>query len=93
MLLQANGETAEYLYRKLPPEVIKAHTQEDSHELDRLQEYGIHFKCSIDIATKTLQTLAISFLNLSQDNTDDQQTIMELILDGVLKEIICDEGD
>ncbi|MBU3875981.1 TetR/AcrR family transcriptional regulator [Faecalicatena sp. AGMB00832] len=93
MLKQADSETAEYLYRKLPPEVIAAHTKDDSHELDQLQKYGVHFKCGIDIATKTLQTLAISFLNLQQDTAADQQTIMGIILDGVLKELISDESD
>lgn len=93
MLKQTDGETAEYLYRKLPPEVIEAHTQDDSRELTKLQEYGVHFTCGIEIAAKTLQTLAISFLNLQQENADDQQTIMEIILDGVLKEIISDESN
>ena len=93
MLRQADSETAEYLYRKLPPEVIAAHTQDDSHELTKLLEYGIHFTCGIEIATKTLQTLAVSFLNLQQDSTEERQTIMGIILDGVLKEIISDESN
>ena len=42
---------------------------------------------------ETLQTLAISFLNLQQDNDGDQQTVMKIILDVVLKEIISDESD
>lgn len=91
LLKQVNNETAEYLYRKLPPEVIEAHTQEDSHELIKLQEYGVHFTCGINVAAKTLQTLAISFLNLQQDQTADQQVIMKIILEGVLKEIVSDE--
>lgn len=93
MLKQADSETAEYLYRKLPNEVIEAHTKDDSHELTRLQEFGIHFNCGIEIATKTLQTLAISFLNLQQDSPADQQTIMGIMLDGVLKEIISEKCD
>ncbi len=93
MLKQADNETAEYLFRKLPREVLEAHSKDDSLEIIKLQEYGIHFNCSIDIATKILQTLAISFLNLQKDNTDDQQVIMEVILDGVLKEIICEESN
>ena len=93
MLSQTNSEIAEYLFRKLPPEVIEAHTRDDSHELIKLQEYGVHFTCGIEIATKTLQTLAISFLSLQQEQTDDQQTIMGIILDGVLKEIVSDESN
>lgn len=93
MLQQADGETAEYLYRKLPPEVIAAHSQDDSHELVQLQAYGIHFQCGIEIATQTLQTLAIAFLNLQQEQAPQQRIVMELILDGVLKEIVSDERD
>lgn len=93
MLNHADSETADYLYRKLPSEVIEAHTKDDSYELIKLQEYGIHFKCGTEIATKILQTLAISFLNLKQDSSAAQQAIMEIILDGVLKEIINDESD
>ena len=92
LLKQVNSETAEYLYRKLPPEVIAAHTQDDSHELSKLQEYGVHFTCGIDIATKILQMLAVSFLNLQQDDKVDQQMIMGIMLDGVLKEIVSDES-
>ena len=93
MLKQADGETAEHLYRKLPREVIEAHTKDDSCELIRLQEYGVHFTCGIETAAKTLQTLAVSFLNLQQDDSSDQQAVMRIILDGVLKEIISDESD
>lgn len=93
MLKKADRETADSLYRKLPPEVIAAHTEDDSGELLRLQEYGVHFTCGLEIATKTLQTLAIGFLTLQQDEAADQQTVMALILDGVLKEIIQDEAD
>lgn len=93
MLGQANGETAEYLYRKLPPEVIAAHTRDDGRELERLREYGVRFRCGVELATKTLQTLAIGFLNLQQDDAADRQAVMGIMLDGVLKEIVCDECD
>ena len=92
MLKQADSQTAEYLYRKLPPEVIEAHTQDDSHELTKLEAYGVHFTCGIEIATKTLQTLAVSFLNLQKDTAAPAQTVMEIILDGVFKEIVSDES-
>ena len=93
MLKQVNSETAEYLYRKLPPEVIQAHTRDDGYELTKLEEYGVHFTCSIEIAAKTLQTLAVSFLNLQQDHTADRQAVMGIILDGVFREMISDESN
>lgn len=93
MLMQTDNETVEYLYRKLPQEVIDAHTQEDRHELESLEKYGVHFKCDMEVATKTLQVLAISFLNFQNDKTATQNTVMELMLDGVLNEIVGDEND
>lgn len=93
MLKQADGEVAEYLYRKLPPEVIAAHTREDSQELMKLKEYGITFTCDLELATKVLQTLAISFLNLQQEDADSQSAVMNMMLDGVLKEMIGDAYD
>ena len=56
MLKQADSETAEYLFRKLPREVIEAHSRDDSLEIIKLQEYGIHFNCSIDIAAITFDS-------------------------------------
>ena len=93
MLKLADGETADYLYRKLPPEVIAAHVKDDSHELEKLHEYGVNFKCGIELATKTLQTVAISFLNLQGIDRADQAAVMGIILDGVLKEIVSDGND
>ncbi|MBC2870489.1 TetR/AcrR family transcriptional regulator [Bittarella massiliensis] len=91
MLRRADGETADYLYRKLPPEAIEAHTQDDRRELAKLEEFGIRFACGPEIATKALQTLAVAFLNLQQEEADSRQAVMEIILDGVLKELIVDE--
>lgn len=93
MLRKVNSETTDYLYRKLPSEVIEAHTKDDNQELIRLEKYGVKFKCSIEIAAKTLQTLAISFFTLSQNNADDKSIVMEIILNGVLKEIVSEEND
>lgn len=92
MLKKADSETADYLYRKLPREVIEAHTKDDSYELIQLEQYGIKFKCGIEIATTTLQTLAISFLSLGQ-NDDANISVMEIMLNGILKEIVSDYND
>ncbi len=90
MLRQNDSEIADYLYRKLPPEVLLEHTKEDSNEVAKLQEYGINFKCGIETATKVLQTLAVSILTLKKDNADNS-AVISILLDGVLKEIVSDE--
>jgi AcrR family transcriptional regulator len=90
LLGKLDGETAEYLFRKLPEDVLTAHTRDDGEELQRLQKYGIHFTCDISIAAKTLQTISLGLFNLSSEDEDVRQTIMNLILDGIVKEIVCD---
>lgn len=88
MLKTADSETADYLYRKLPREIIESHTRDDSRELKKLQEYGVSFKCSIELATKTLQTIAVCLLSLQNHDQSDKSAIIDIILDGILKEIV-----
>ncbi len=95
LLLQNHSETAEYLYRKLPPEVLAAHTRDDSLAIEKLQEYGIRFKCDIETATKILQTVVVSILSLPKDTGHDSNNsaVINLMLDGILKEIVNHEKD
>lgn len=91
MLQQTDNETIDYLYRKLPSETIESHTKDDSQELLRLSKYGVTFKCDINIAAKTLQVIAVCFLNLRKNGETDYSAVMEIILDGAIKEIVNDE--
>lgn len=91
MLRLVNGETADYLFRKLPKEVIEAHTLDDKKELLKLQEYGIYFTCDIDLASRVLQTLVLAFLDLKEDDKSIREGIISIILNGVINEIVSDE--
>ena len=88
LLVQAVGETADYLYRKLPKEIYEAHTLDDIHSLVKLQEYGISFKCEIKLATKILQVIAMALLDLQQIDTTERAAVTSIILDGVINEIV-----
>lgn len=90
LLRQADGETADYLFRKLPKEVLEAHTRDDKSELLMLQQYGIRFTCDLDLATKVLQTLALTFLSLKEENKAVRDGVMNIMLDGILNEIVSD---
>ena len=78
MLKQADSETAEYLFRKLPREVIEAHSRDDSLEIIKLQEMVSILIAVLILQNKILQTLAISFFKSTKDTAEDQQVIMEL---------------
>lgn len=88
LIQKLDKDTLDYLFRKLPREVVEAHTRDDAGELMKLRKYGIHFSCSISAATKIMQTLALSFFNLSQEDRKTRIKVMNIILDGVLKEIV-----
>ncbi len=88
MFLMMDRESTEQLYRKLPPNVIEDHTKEDEEMLYLLEKYGICFKYNTNLAASILQTLALSFLNLQHDKNDHTEKIMDIMLDGVINELI-----
>lgn len=83
-----DSDTTDYLFRKLPKEVIEAHTKDDSTELLKLEQYGVRFTCDISVVTKILQMFAVNFINLSQEEEKTRTKIINIMLDGVLKEIV-----
>ena len=91
LIQNIDNETTNYLFRKLPKDIIEEHTKDDGNELLKLQKYGVHFKCDIQIAAKIMQTLAMSFFALHGEDEDTRITIMSTMLDGVLNEIVSDE--
>ncbi len=93
MLLQNTGETTDYLFRKLPKEVIEAHTREDGNELLRLQKYGVRFRYGIEVTAKVLQALALSFFQLESEKNDSNHKVFEIMVNGIVNEIVGDEND
>jgi len=91
LIQNMDNETTNYLFRKLPKDIIEEHTKDDGNELLKLQKYGVRFKCDIQIAAKIMQTLAMSFFALHGEDEDTRITIMSTMLDGVLNEIVSDE--
>ncbi len=80
-----DGETIEQLYRKLPPEMIAAHTQEDRNSLALLEEYGVHCKVDSQVAVTLLQALTPTFLQLYQAKNEEA---MDILLRGIISEIV-----
>ncbi len=80
MLKQVDNETAEHLYRKLPPEVLAAHTRDDSHELIKLEEYGIHLHVGSTSQQKNSADSCCQSAEPAAGSDRDRQIIMEIIL-------------
>ncbi len=88
MLMMVDRELTEHLYRKLPPEVVQAHTKEDAQALLLLGEYGVRFKCEINLAASTMQVLALALLNLWHENGKNARGVIEIMLSGVVNELV-----
>ena len=91
LIRKLDDETTDYLFRKLPKEVVEAHTRDDGEELSKLQKYGIYFTCDIPTAAKIMQIVALSFFNLAHEDEVTRTAIINILLDGVLKEIVRNE--
>jgi len=93
LIMKIDSETTDYLIRKLPKEIIEAHTRDDEAALLKLTEYGVNFICGIPMTAKIFQVLSLSFLNVMQEDKAARISIMNIILDGVLKEIVGETHD
>lgn len=93
LLSLQNGETTDYLFRKLPQEVMAAHTREDEKELEKLQEYGVRFKCGTELATQVFQALVITFFNLQNEKNADAMAVMEILIKGAVNELVGEDHD
>ncbi|MDR1962015.1 MAG: TetR/AcrR family transcriptional regulator [Gracilibacteraceae bacterium] len=93
MLRQTNRVEMDYLYRKLPREIIEAHIKDDKQNLVKLQEYGVRFKCDLELAAKALQAAAIAVITLEREDDADGRAVTDIILDGVIRGIVRDEND
>lgn len=93
LLSQQTGETTDYLFRKLPSELMEAHTREDEKEIEKLQEYGVRFKCKIELAVRVFQALVITFLNLQNEKSTDAMAVMEILVKGAVNETVGEDHD
>ncbi|KPU44438.1 DNA-binding transcriptional repressor AcrR [Oxobacter pfennigii] len=93
LIRKIDRDTTEYLFRKLPKEVVEAHTLDDLIQIKNFENYGVSFTCGIEIAAKILQILALGFINLNQENEAVRIEVMNTVLNGVLKEIVGDKND
>ncbi len=93
LIQKMDTETTEYLFRKLPKEMIESHTNDDSQELLKLEKYGIRFTCDITVASKTMQTLALNFFALTKEDENVRLAVLDIMLDGIIEKIVAEGFD
>lgn len=90
ILSQIDNATVEYLKRKLPKEISERYTQTGFSVVQNLYQYGIQFKCSAKIASVTFQAVYSCWLSLQDTDSDTQKPAIDIILKGVINEIVLD---
>jgi len=90
-IMQLDSETTDYLFRKLPPEVLEAHFQHDTKTIEKLVEHGIRFNCDISLVQRSIQALTLTFFNLRDRDNGAYSDVIRLMVSGVVNEIIADD--
>lgn len=90
ILNQLNSDILDYLFRKLPKEVIEKHTREDADAIKILTGYGVNFTCDVSLAAKAFQAVYLSIVKLKDEDIITRQAIGEILINGVIDQIVRD---
>lgn len=83
-------DTIEQLMRKLPPDIVEKHVQEDSDFLQKIEEYGVRFKIDRNLAAKVLEHVYMSSINMNFETPETRTEILLLLLNGAIDQIVED---
>lgn len=86
IISQINGEIMEYLIRKTPSYCLDVNVQRDKEIVEKLIDAGVKFKESSDLIVKLFQATFVTLSSLINDT--DFESIKEIILNGLINEII-----
>ena len=81
-------DTIEQLMRKLPPDIVEKHVQEDSDFLQKIEEYGVRFKIDRNLAAKVLEHVYMSSINMNFETPETRTEILMLLLNGAIDQIV-----
>lgn len=83
LLTHLDRATIQHIQRKLPPEMLAQHTQDDTAVLKLMENYGIAFGSDLTLAAKALQTIFACANLLVGD--EDNERIVDVLIGGVLQ--------
>lgn len=86
IISQINGDIMEYLIRKTPSYCLDVNVQRDKEIVEKLIDAGVKFKESSDLIVKLFQATFVTLSILINDT--DFESIKEIILNGLINEII-----
>lgn len=91
ILSQIDSETMGYVKRKLPHEIAERYEQRNFDVAQNLYRHGIQFRYSAEITAITFQSIYSCWLSLQSMDFDMQKSVIDIILNGVINQIVVDE--
>ncbi|HCM28910.1 MAG: hypothetical protein A2Z99_02115 [Treponema sp. GWB1_62_6] len=90
LLVRTDPATLEQLYRRLPPEALAGHTDQDAAGVARLVAAGISLACTPVVAAKVLQQVFIAAWHLPADDPD-RAAVLDRLIAGVAAGLTLDD--
>lgn len=88
LIQKTDSETMAVLFRKLPPEVVEAHSGEDAEALDLFINYGVRFTEPIEVVTKTFQALYGVIVLLEEETETLRTQVVSVMINGLVNQLV-----
>lgn len=88
LIQKTDSETMAILFRKLPPEVIEHHSNEDAEVLQLLSNYGVRFTQPIEVVTKAFQALYGVIVLLEEEKEALRMQVLSVMINGLVNELV-----
>lgn len=90
ILSQIDKRTAELISRKVPKERLSKFAEQNLDAVLILDRHGIKFKCTPAAASCAFQALYQAWLSLQDKEKEIQETVSDILLNGVIEQIVED---
>lgn len=90
ILTQIDKRTAELISRKVPKERLSMFAEQNLDAVLILDRHGIKFKCTPAAASCAFQALYQAWLSLQDKEKEIQETVSDILLNGVIEQIVED---
>jgi len=88
LIQKTDSETMAVLFRKLPPEVVEAHSGEDAEALNLFINYGVRFTEPIEVVTKTFQAFYGVIVLLEEENETLRTQVVSVMLNALVNQLV-----
>lgn len=91
VLARIDSETAELVSRKVTKERMDVFAQQNTDAVDLLCRHGVKLTCTPQVASLAFRALYCGWLSLQDNEAGVREAASELLLNGVLERVVCEE--